>query len=432
MTVDLPRLLVVMGSGETSPTMVKTHRAVLDRLSPGRGPAVLLDTPFGFQENADDITGRALAYFEDSVGVRLEVARYRSSADRVDPVAYGRSMEALRRAGYVFAGPGSPSYALEQWSASEVPAILGDKLELGGCVSFASAAALTLGLLTVPVYEIYKVGSSPHWLEGLDLLGRAGLRAAVIPHYNNAEGGNHDTRFCYLGERRLAAMEALMPEDAFVLGIDEHTGVVMDLDADTAEVVGLGVMTLRYRGASRQLEAGQSVAISQLGELARGSQAGAGPPAAPATARHEPASGGTARSPLLEAVRQRQTDFDRALAAGDADSAVRAILDLEEELVSWAADTLQSDEMDRARAALRSMVVALGDRARRGLADPRQSLGPFVEIVLRARTDARHDRRYAQADALRDALVSLGVEVMDTPEGTAWELARPGGAPERP
>jgi GntR family transcriptional regulator/MocR family aminotransferase len=42
-----------MGSGETSPTMVKAHRSLMAQ------PAVLLDTPFGFQENADDIVARA-------------------------------------------------------------------------------------------------------------------------------------------------------------------------------------------------------------------------------------------------------------------------------------------------------------------------------------------------------------------------------------
>ena len=47
--MTLPRLLVIMGSGETSPTMVQTHREVLGRLGPPPVPAVLLDTPFGFQ-----------------------------------------------------------------------------------------------------------------------------------------------------------------------------------------------------------------------------------------------------------------------------------------------------------------------------------------------------------------------------------------------
>ena len=54
----MPRLLAIMGSGETSPTMVKVHRQLLERLGPPPVPAVLLDTPFGFQENAREIAGQ--------------------------------------------------------------------------------------------------------------------------------------------------------------------------------------------------------------------------------------------------------------------------------------------------------------------------------------------------------------------------------------
>ncbi|MDQ3990608.1 MAG: hypothetical protein M3291_15720 [Actinomycetota bacterium] len=65
--------------------------------------------------------------------------------------------------------------------------MLAEKLADGGCVTFASAAALTLGVVTVPVYEIYKVGTAPPWVEGMDLLATAGLHAAVIPHAAGVE-----------------------------------------------------------------------------------------------------------------------------------------------------------------------------------------------------------------------------------------------------
>ena len=52
----------------------------------------------------------------------------------------------------------------------------------------------------------------------------------MVPHYDNAEGGNHDTRFCYMGERRLSLLEAQLPEGVFILGVDEHTGLILDLD----------------------------------------------------------------------------------------------------------------------------------------------------------------------------------------------------------
>src|SRR5439155_6913438 len=118
----------------------------------------------------------------------------------------------------------------------------------GGASTFASASALVLGTHTVPVYEIYKVVADPHWLDGLDLVSVAGLRAAVIPHYDNAEGGTHDTRYSYLGERRLVLMEQQLPDDVFVLGVDEHTACIIDLDADTATITGLGAVTIRRRG----------------------------------------------------------------------------------------------------------------------------------------------------------------------------------------
>ena len=60
--------LVIMGSGETAPTMVEVHRATLR--AAGDGPSLLLDTPYGFQENADDISEKAQAYFATSVGSR--------------------------------------------------------------------------------------------------------------------------------------------------------------------------------------------------------------------------------------------------------------------------------------------------------------------------------------------------------------------------
>ncbi|MEM9713944.1 MAG: hypothetical protein AAGA17_17120, partial [Actinomycetota bacterium] len=287
-----PRVLAIMGSGETAPTMIKPHRAIFDRL-PEPVDAVLLDTPYGFQENAAILSEKALEYFRDSIGRTVEAAGlHDTGADVVDVES---AIARIRSADWVFAGPGSPTYALDQWAGTAVPDALADKLATGGAVVFSSAAALTLGVATVPVYEIYKVGAHPTWAEGLDLLSAFGLPVAVIPHYDNTEGGNHDTRFCYLGERRLVMLEPLLPDGAFVLGVDEHTGVVLDLDADTAEVVGRGAVTLRRQGESVRIEAGETVPIDVL--RAGGDRAAATTSAAPVVS----GSTGTAGS-SVEAV----------------------------------------------------------------------------------------------------------------------------------
>lgn len=383
--MSLPRLLVVMGSGETSPTMVKVHRALAERLGPPPVSAVVLDTPYGFQANADELTERARAYFRDSVGFELQVASMR---DNLDPLAVEEAASVVRASRYVFAGPGSPSYALRQWEGTPVVAALADKLQNGGCVTFASAAALTVGAFTVPVYEIYKVGETPRWLPGLDLLGAAGLKAAVIPHFDNAEGGTHDTRFCYLGEDRLARLETDLPEDAFVLGIDEHTGLILDVVAGTASVVGRGGVTVRDREGSRVVSSGQSVAISDL--------AGVGTPAPVLSAT--PASAGSSA----------RRAFDRAIAERDAESATRAALEVE--------------ATDGGSAELRQMITALGAAARSGLTDPATVIGPFVDLLVQARASARAANDYEGADRIRDRLTDLGVEVRDTTDGSEWDL----------
>src|SRR5688500_784792 len=119
-----------MGSGETSPTMIKTHRDLLGRVASGSSPvpAALLDTPFGFQANADDIVAKTQEYFRQSVGQDIEVASFRSAV-LADPLDYERMLMCLRSARYVFAGPGSPSYALRQWAGSLVPKMLVEKVE---------------------------------------------------------------------------------------------------------------------------------------------------------------------------------------------------------------------------------------------------------------------------------------------------------------
>ena len=108
----MPRILAVLGSGETSPTMVTPHQQLFARLGPDVA-AVTLDTPYGFQENADELTERVRAFFQDSVGRPVGPVRFRSRAEAdEDPAGHAEAMARLLAARWVFAGPGSPSYAL--------------------------------------------------------------------------------------------------------------------------------------------------------------------------------------------------------------------------------------------------------------------------------------------------------------------------------
>jgi hypothetical protein len=378
----------------------------------------VLDTPYGFQENAPELALRAVEYFDVSVNTAITPLGLTRMIG-ADALAVQQGLSALTDADYVFAGPGSPTYALRQWKNTQVSHILHEKLQRGGIVTFASAAALTLGTRTVPVYEIYKCGEEPYWLEGLNLLGEFGIPAVVIPHYNNAEGGHHDTRFCYLGETRLNILEQQLDDGEYVLGVDEHTGIVIDLNERTAEVVGNGVVTIRVKGNSTTFASGGVLSLEQLQNP---TVAPSATPPPSVVVVDEPEVVATS---LVSVAQLRREEFESALAAGDANGATRAILELENDIKLWSADTLTGTDADSAREVLRSMIVKLGTAATGGLEDPRERVAPYVEALLAIRKIVRAEKRFDLSDIVRDALALAHIEVRDTPDGVEWLLQVP-------
>ena len=418
-----------MGSGETAPTMAKVHRALFDRLGPEPVPAAILDTPYGFQENADELSARTVRFFAESVGREVAVATYRSRD--VDAVTAATATARIREARYVMAGPGSPSYALRHWTDGPIPAALADRVRDGGVLTMASAAALTLGVVAIPVYEIYKVGEDPSWLPGLNILEPvAGLRAAVVPHYDNAEGGNHDTRFCYMGERRLRVLERQLPPGVFVLGVDSHTALVFDLERRVAAVSGLGGVTVRVGGRSTTFPAGAEVPIDAFADVARGLAAGeavdvgwdpAG--AAQGLPGRPGAPGARAAEPIHSEMTDLEGAFIVAIGAGDGRAAVAALLDLDSAIEARIRAGEDSPDLDNARSTFRALIVRLGEVAGTASVDPRSTVVPFVEALLTLRARARDARDWATADLIREQLTGAGVEVRDGAEGSSWVLA---------
>jgi cyanophycinase-like exopeptidase len=232
----MPRIFALMGSGENSPAMVTPHQNILKKLGKD-SKRINLDTPYGFQENADELTEKIRKYFEVNVGYPISDSKHRNSKSA--------TTSDIDNADWVFSGPGSPTYALKAWQATGAGEALENLLRRGSLV-MASAAAMSTGAKVMPVYEMYKVGEEPYWLDGLNLLESAtGIKAAVVAHYNNNQGGTHDTRFCFIGEKRMQILESQLDADTGILGIDEHTGIAFDLDEGTAEIFGKGLVTFK-------------------------------------------------------------------------------------------------------------------------------------------------------------------------------------------
>ena len=239
------RFLALMGSGENSPIMVTPHQKIIKATGKDLNP-INLSTPYAFQENKDELSAKIEKYFEVNVGTKITTS------------------QAVSEASWVFAGPGSPTYNLKQWRDSGLALELSKLLERGS-IFLASAAAMSIGAKVMPVYEMYKVGEDPYWLDGLNILEAAtGIKAAVIAHYNNAQGGTHDTRYCFAGQNRMTVLESQLENEIAILGIDEHTGIAFDLEAKNAEVFGKGVITFK-RG--EEIKTYENKAIVPLSEF---------------------------------------------------------------------------------------------------------------------------------------------------------------------
>ena len=53
-------------------------------------------------------------------------------------------------------------------------------------------------------------------------------------------------------------------------------------------------------------------------------------------------------------------------------------------------------------------------------AEAQASADPEIDALVQARTEAKKARNFAEADRIRDQLKAMGVEIIDTPQGTKW------------
>jgi cyanophycinase-like exopeptidase len=410
--------IVLMGSGELTATMVEVHKEMLAGIGPA-ARAAFVDTPAGFQLNAGEISAKAVDYFRTRVGRALSVASIRSKNDAADVNA----LATLRQADFILIGPGSPTYAVKQWRGTAVPEIFARRIETGGCLVAASAAALTVGRFTLPVYEIYKVGEAPHWVEGIDALSRFGLNLVVVPHWNNAEGGSHDTRFCFMGEPRFRRLEALLPPEATVCGLDEHTACIIDLAAGKARVRGIGAITLRRAGVERVFRKGESFPLAFLEGRGFENTGGSARPAGPAPA---PAPESPDRGDMFwQEVHALGRRFQAGLDGRDAAAMTAAILELDGFIWQRARDLESEEAISQARESLRDWIALAGSAMSSAPPEALNCLAPVVEEMLALRRHFRSERQWREADAIRDALRRADVAVDDSPEGSRWRVLGP-------
>ena len=268
-----PGPIVLLGSGETSPSIRKVYDQLFQRFTPPVRVAIL-ETPAGFEPNSVAVAGQIGSYLEKHLQnyqpqITIVPARKRGTAFSPDDASL---VPLLSAADVILMGPGSPTYTIRQLQESVVWEAVRACQRKGAALIFASAATIACSFRALPVYEIYKVGEELHWKAGLSFFEDLGLAPIFVPHWNNNDGGaTLDTSRCYIGEERFQEMLALLPDGAeahLLVGIDEHTALIIDADAQRATVGGIGGVTICNRGSQElYFGSGSSFDVTQLGEL---------------------------------------------------------------------------------------------------------------------------------------------------------------------
>lgn len=264
----MPGTVTLFGSGETTSTGGRIFEGLARQLDAPLHISVL-ETPAGFEANAERVAGRIC----DFLTVRLQNYRplirqiaARKKGTRFSPDA-PEVVAPLYQSSMIFLGPGSPTYTVRQLENSLAWHVLQARHRMGASLVFASAATIAAGSPALPVYEIYKVGEDPHWKPGLDFWAPFGLALAIIPHWNNQDGGAElDTSRCFMGEGRFAFLLERLPAGKTILGIDELTAVTIDFETEMCRVAGLGGIHLLRDGRQVDYPTDSEFSIQALGD----------------------------------------------------------------------------------------------------------------------------------------------------------------------
>jgi cyanophycinase-like exopeptidase len=232
-----------------SPTGRKIHQYALSAsnfFAPLR--IGILETPTGFEVNAihawpermEHYFAKTLQYYKPKI-TRIRAwnrEEWVTSTQNPDVV------DGIGDIDYLYAGAGSPVYVVRHLMNTRALDRIVEAHNKGMVLCTGSATAMALGSWVLPVYEIFKCGDTLGWQKGLGFFGRYGMNLVIIPHWNNREGEDFDTKRCFMGKNRFSKLADMLPRDATIVGIDEQTACVMDFSSDLGTVLGAGTLTI--------------------------------------------------------------------------------------------------------------------------------------------------------------------------------------------
>jgi len=261
--------IAFLGSGETSMAGGRIFEN-LARALPQPLRIAILETPAGFELNSHQVAGRVGEFMKTRLQnytptIDIIPARKRDTPYSPDEPAI---LKSLLYANFIFMGPGSPTYAVRQLQGSLAWDIVRARHRLGATLAFESAATVSVGAWAIPVYEIYKVGEDVHSKAGLNFFSDFGVHLSFVPHWNNTDGGEDvDTSRCFIGMDRFNVWCNSLPAENTTVGLDEHTGLIVDFETGQCEVSGISSVSLVHDCEPKIYPSGAKFGFSELGSL---------------------------------------------------------------------------------------------------------------------------------------------------------------------
>ena len=254
--------------------------------------------------------------------------------------------------------------------------------------------------------------------ESIDIHG--GGQDLVFPHHENEIAQSE----AFTGKRPFARFwlhNGLLNMDAQKMSKSLGNLVTISeaLERYSADAIRLSVLNAHYRSPgyySDEALAGAERAAARLRQAL----------AAPANSGAAPANSGAApANPGADLALDPQPARDRFVEAMDDDlntpQAVAALFDLARDVNRASAE---GRSVAAAQETLRELAGALGLSLREPEAEEDAEFAARVDALVARRADLRAARDFAGADAVRNELAAMGVELADSPSGpTTWRRA---------
>jgi hypothetical protein len=221
-----------------------------------------------------------------------------------------------------------------------------------------------------------------------------------------------------MGEPRFKQLETLLPDNAMILGIDEHTACIIDLNAQRIDIQGIGNVTLRKKGQERIFSKGDQIPFETLGKEINQKDW------IPTVADGIEQTGNVnlSKENFLNQINLIESSFRNGLANHDQKETTNALLELDSAIWKAQKDLEDEERISQAREILRDSIVLLGAELGASSRHLRKYLTPLVEAMIQLRARFRNEQKWSEADRIREILQQFNIQVEDTQEGVRWQI----------